>query len=314
MSPIIIGCHFSRHKKDPVSDTLVLLNNMFGARTGQIFVGSPMSRLSEKSEARWYKEAPEIKKTLSTTGMKLFVHSPYTLNFAKDAKEEDGYWITALMKEMRIAHAIGAEGCVLHMGKAVKLNTTQAEAFFHQNLVTVLDTVQAEKLNVKLFVETSAGQGTELYPTRDNSLDNLARFYNAFTPSQKQILRLCVDTCHVYAAGMDLSTAESVKRFWDDWERLIGVENLAVIHINNSSKAQGSRADRHANILEGKIPREGLSAFIKAAKKHAIPMILETPNCQFDIVNVLELSGHEKTRAMSYEEWYRAAAFQQIGV
>lgn len=301
---LILGTHFGRDKNGSVSHTLCMLHKLFDAKTGQIFVGSPMTKLTDKTEQRWLAEAPEIKATLHKIGFKLFVHSPYTLNFAKDAKEENAYWIHALKRELKIADAMGAEGCVLHMGKAVKLDQAAAERNFHANLVTILDFIRQEKLGVKLFVETSAGQGSELYPTL-GSLDPLARFYNAFTTLQKETLKLCVDTCHIFAAGVDLNTPESVQRFWKEWEEKIGVAHLGVIHINNSAKALFSRVDRHANILDGQIAQEGLAAFVKAAKKHNIPMILETPNCQFDIPNVHRLLGSHK-KDVSLQEWQHA--------
>lgn len=316
---MILGCHFGRDKKLGIADVLRELHTEFGARCGQIFVGSPRSpKMSEASEKRYREEAVGIKAVLQECGMKLFIHSPYTLNFC--AQGDDEYWITAMVRELGVADAMGAEGCVLHMGKAVKLAVDRAKEVFHENLLKVITQAKAAGIKSKIFVETSAGQGTELYPTKNNTLDSLVRFYSRFTDDQKKHIKLCVDTCHIFAAGYDISTEEGNQRFWSEWEQKLGMECLAVIHMNNSVKPLGCCVDRHAPLAAGAINMRGLSAFAKSAALYHIPMVIETPFCQFDIDTLSDMINLpvEQLVKRDWEQWFRerqmSAMFNDLGM
>lgn len=279
----MIGPHASRDKKGGFVETLEQLHRM-GARCMQVFVGSTYGRLSEASEKRYFEEAPMVKATLKRLGMKLYVHAPYTLNFAKDPKDEDPYWVGWLWKLIQICEAMGVEGCVLHMGKAVKLEIAQAQQNFYTNLCQVLVHMKAAKCRAKMIIETSAGQGTELYPTIEQNLDPLVEFYHMFSASQRKYMGLCVDTCHIYAAGYNLSTRQQVREFWREFEQRIGIEHLSVIHMNNSVKDRTSQVDRHAPLEMGKIDFDALTLFAQMAHDRQIPMIVETSEPVRDVV------------------------------
>jgi deoxyribonuclease IV len=326
---IIAGCHFGKDKKMGLPDVIRSLFAHFGADCGQIFVGSPQSpNMSDSLVAKWMEEAKEIKRARDECGgFKLYVHAPYTLNFCMEGTGQssrglnsDMYWIKALMMRMRIAEAMGAEGCVLHMGKAVKLSVSRAEDVFHENVCVVLDAMREEGLGVKLIIETSAGQGTELYPTTNNTLEDLARFWRRFSPTQKRHLGLCVDTCHIFAAGFDIGTEKGNTEFWKQWVEMLGIESMSVVHMNNSMKGLGSRVDRHAPLASGAIGLPGLAAFAKSAALYNIPMVIETPLCQYDI----EVLDDFVTKDLStinnrdWEAWFKErhlnAMFQGLGI
>jgi deoxyribonuclease-4 len=260
------------------------------AHVVQIFAGSPLSRMTEKTFDEKIKAAPEIKKFITENDMKIFIHSPYTLNFAKDANTEEPYWINALFKELQIAQAMGAEGCVLHMGKAVGKKAEVAEKNMYDNLNAVIDLMDKEKLTVKVFVETSAGQGSELYPTKENSIKELVRFWKQFNAHQKKYLGLCVDTCHIYAAGYDIGTKEQVETFFKDFEKEIGLKHLGIVHINNSLGELGCCADRHACLQYGKIHFDGIVAFVLECYLKKIPIVLETPGAIAEVPLLKEIS------------------------
>lgn len=285
---VFFGCHASRKPKTGFVGTLQdVIDTNTGANVIQVFIGSPYGKMSEKTEQEYLQEAPSVKQALHNLNMKMFVHSPYALNFAKDPAAEAPYWIDALWKELKIAQAMGAEGSVLHMGKAVKLAVEDAEKFFYDNLSSVIERMENAKMTVKLFIETSTGQGTELYPTLEGSLDPLARFFSQFSKKQRKHLGICVDTCHVFAAGYDISSPAKAKRFWEEFDEKIGIEHLGVVHINNSLKPLQSKVDRHAMLLHGKIDVQGLREFARMAMTHGVPLVLETPTC-FEDLPVLE--------------------------
>jgi apurinic endonuclease APN1 len=250
-----IGSHIDASEGD-LDCLLRNYHQKSGGKTVQIVGGSQ----------RFRKLAPDVCKYLRKVGMKLFIHSPFSLNLAK---------------EVTFENALGAEGCVLHFGKSVKLDRAQAEQHFYDNLVYVLE--NTTNLKAKLYIETCAGQGTDLYATKDGSLDELVRFYSQFTEKQKEKIKLCVDTCHIFAAGYDINNEEGAEAFWMEWQHKLGIESLGVIHMNNSSKPFQSHVDRHAALAHGHIGIRGLTTFAQHADMHEIPMIIETPFLEYDI-------------------------------
>lgn len=270
------GSHISKSKEGWLP-TLEAFHKA-GATAAQIFVGNPMgTRMTDKSKADYETMGPQLQRFLKAKDFRLFIHSPYILNFAKDPKKEDPYWIDSLFNELKIAQAIGAQGCVLHMGKAVNQPVQQAVDNMYNNVCEVLARMRQYKMNVKLYLETSAGQGTELFPTVNNSLDDLAAFSKRFSKQDLVNLGFCVDTCHIFAAGYDISTPTQAEAFFKEWAEKIGMEHFGVVHFNNSEKPYGSRVDRHACIQHGKIGVDGLLHFLSLTYRHGIPAILETP-------------------------------------
>lgn len=270
------GSHISKMKGGWLKTLEEVHKN--GATAAQIFISNPMgAKMSEKTKADYKDNAPKLRDFINRNNFKLFIHSPYVLNFAKDPSKEEPYWIEALFNELQVAECIGAVGCVLHMGKAVNQSVQAASENMFNNVSTILARMRQEKMNVKLFLETSSGQGTELFATLDNSLDDLATFAKRFSSEDFTHLSFCVDTCHIFAAGYNISTKEQSNGFFECWKEKIGIQHLGVVHFNNSEKPYKSRVDRHACIQYGQIPLDGLLQFLTNSYKHGIPAILETP-------------------------------------
>lgn len=267
------GGHIPREKGKLVNTLQKLFDA--GGNTLQIFVGNPYgSKLNKKD---YLDQGEEVKAFLKAHHGRIFIHSSYTLNFAKSASDEKPYWIDALWEELQIADALGADGCVLHMGKAVKRDLADAQTNMVENLKVVIGRMMKHNTKARIFVETSAGQGSELYPTRDNSIQPLKEFYSRFTSEEKKHIAFCVDTCHIFAAGYDIRTPQQVDAFFKTWREEMGIKTLAVVHLNNSVKDLGSSVDRHACLAYGKIPIEALATFTAHSYYHGIPVILETP-------------------------------------
>lgn len=284
---IFIGSHVNKNKRGWIASLEEITS--YGGNAAQIFISSPIGKMSDASIAHLREIAPDIKAYLKKHAMKLFIHSPYTLNFAKDALTEKPYWIDAMITELQLAEEIGAEGCVLHLGKAVSLTQDEAEDNMLKNVCTLMEKSTS---NAKLFIETSAAQGTEILATRNTSLDALATFYKKIPEVHTKRISFCVDTCHIWAAGYDISTHEHVRSFFKEWKEKIGMDRLGVIHFNNSVHGLDSRKDRHACIEYGAIPVDGLKAFARetmARYKH-IPLILETPSGPQEISVLREIA------------------------
>ena len=243
----------------------------------QIFISNPMST---KSNLKFTdSQCQLIKDKLTNTNCLLVIHLPYVINLSKPIINlENAWWIKMICEQLLISNKIGSLGCVVHVGKHLDLTISEGIDNMYKSLEYVINYIIENNLDTFIILETAAGQGTELISTKNNSLEDLAIFYNRFSSIQKKHLRLCVDTCHIFAAGFDITNSNRVKRFFEDFNKLIGIEYLALIHLNDSKSSCGSCVDRHENLGMGKIGIEGLRNFIRYGAYYKIPIILETPN------------------------------------
>jgi deoxyribonuclease-4 len=147
---------------------------------------------------------------------------------------------------------------------------------------------------LKIILETSSGQGSELL----TKIPDIGSFYKRFSSQQRKHIRFCIDTCHIFAAGYDIRTEEGVKEFLLLWEKHIGLENIILIHLNDSEMPLGSNRDRHAAIGSGYITNkkldgsmDGIKYIVNFANKMNIPMILErgSKNTKAEITKVKKL-------------------------
>jgi len=264
--------------------------NEIGGNMIQIFISSPMM-LNSNIDMKKYSAniIEQIKNKCIETNSKIVIHLPYVINLAKPLDYENPLetkWIKIIMEQLKISDLIGSLGCVIHVGKYT--GQTEAEGLdnMFKALKLIINYIINNNLNTYIILETAAGQGTELIPTKNNSLSSFADFYNKFTNEEKQHIKICVDTCHIFAAGYDIREKLMVKTFFDQFNETIGLENLALIHLNDSKKSCGSCVDRHENLGDGCIGLEGLRHFIRYAIYYKIPIILETPS---DYINELKL-------------------------
>lgn len=256
----IYGAHMS------ISDGFVAAmreaHDLLGANAMQIFLKSPRGRFKSKLTAG---EAAEVKKYAAEVDFKYtVVHCSYLLNFAKEVSK-DRWALDSLIDDLRGAEMIGASGVVLHVGKHLDLDYDDAFKLLIPNLKTVL--AETADLKAKIILENTAGQGTEM----GRSFEELASIIDALKDDR---VKVCLDTCHSFAWGYDWRDSASV---FDDFERILGIDKLDVIHFNDSMKGRSSRVDRHANLDAGEIGGDSLREVAHFAGKHSVPMILETP-------------------------------------
>jgi len=172
---------------------------------------------------------------------------------------------------------LGALYVVIHIGKQLELSTSEA----YDNMYTALLYIHTKTKhynNIKILLETSTGQGTEMC----FKIDDLAYFYKKFSKNInrefRERIKICFDTCHVFAAGYCLKTDVSVKLFLETFEELIGIRHIYLIHLNDCKVDCGEKRDRHQNIGKGYIGYKGLKFFFDYFRKLKVPMVLETPN------------------------------------
>lgn len=235
-----------------------------GGNSVQIFLKNPRRRLTKNLKEEDIKITKEI---VRKEDVFLVGHCSYLLNFAKPYKENP-WAVDSLTEDLNIISKIEGKGVVLHIGK--RLNYSDEEAF--NNIVENINLVlERTPKNTFVIWENTAGQGTEI----GSNFEELKELYDKL--KDKSRIRFCLDTCHSFAAGYDLSNKKGIKKWKEEFDKLIGWEKVICVHFNDSKKGLGSRVDRHASLLEGKIGKEGLKEVAKLCYKDSIPMILETP-------------------------------------
>lgn len=199
-------------------------------------------------------------------------HSAYLINLASP---EAGLWERSLAlarEELSRAARLGLDGYVLHPG--AHMGAGELEGL--ERIATGLRALLADPATgqVPILLETTSGSGTHL----GSRLEHLA-WLIAHTEGSARV-GVCIDTAHLYGAGYTLGERDAYRSFWAEFEALISLERLQVIHLNDSKAALGSRGDRHEHLGEGLIGAETFYRLVNDARLAAIPMILETPKSE----------------------------------
>jgi len=252
----------------------------------QIFLTTPgRSKISDNFK----KQLIELKKYLDKNSMKIVVHSSYLHNLARNW-DKYSWWIKNIELEIQYAHLIGAIGLVIHFGKYMELSINEAYNNMYTSLLH-LHTITQKYSDIKIFLETSTGQGTEMC----YQIEDLAHFYKKISKSVnksfKKRVKLCIDTCHIFSAGYNIQNKQQILNYLETFEELIGLRYVKLIHLNDSRVDIGAQVDRHAEIGKGFIGFNGLKHFFNYFKKLNVPIILETPNAgyQNEIKRLLNL-------------------------
>jgi len=221
-----------------------------------------------------------IKKQLPD--MHVVVHASYLINLASPKANVRQLSRTTLIHELNRCAQLGLTTLVLHPGS--RLTSSEEEGMTH--LIDGLNhSLEHSPETVSILLENMAGQGSSL----GHTFEQLAFIRNQAL--HKKRLGICFDTCHAFAAGYDLTTSQSTKQVMQDFDRIIGLQHLQVIHMNDSKNKQGSLVDRHAHIGQGSISLEAFAFFMNDAEFFHVPKILETPkeDLQDDIKNMTAL-------------------------
>lgn len=206
-------------------------------------------------------------------------HASYLINLASPDKALRLKSIDAFIDEMERCSLLGIEDLVMHPGAHVGQGAAAGLDAVVDSFAHIF--AQAPK-DVRVLVENTAGQGTCLGASFEELAEILQRLPQAN-------LAICFDTCHAFAAGYDLTSAAGYADVMTEFERLIGIERLALFHLNDSKKALGSRVDRHDHVGRGLIGLGGFQALMQDARFGRIAKIIETPpgenHCE-DLVNL----------------------------
>ena len=237
-----------------------------GCDTMQIFVSNPRGWKHSRIPPR---DAAEFRDRCREEGIDpVFVHTPYLINLAASSLELWERSLDMLVKNMQAAAALGSAAVVTHLGS----HGGEGEDAGIERIVRALWSARARcGEDVHVLLETTAGSGHSV----GHGFSQLGRIVKAL-PRQESP-GVCLDTCHVFAAGYELRTPRGLQETLDELDREIGLTNLELVHANDSKSGLGSHLDRHEHIGEGEL---GMQAFAIMAGHPALcdlPWILETP-------------------------------------
>ena len=197
-------------------------------------------------------------------------HASYLINLGSGKQQQAEKSVNSFTDELKRCDMLGIAWVVIHPGShggdGVEIGLA--------NVVRHLDMVFAgagKESKVKVLLETIAGQGTGL-GSRFEELDWIIS-----RSSCPERLGVCIDTCHIFAAGYDIRTPKSYRQTFDEFDRVIGLDRICFFHLNDSKKELGSRVDRHEHIGQGHIGLEGFRNLMNDARFAHHPMTLETP-------------------------------------
>jgi deoxyribonuclease IV len=211
-------------------------------------------------------------------GIRIFAHAGYLINPAGSGETHKKSLI-ALSDEMNRAAELGIEYLVLHPGS----HGGRGVQYGVERTAETLNLAFKNNNSTKILIETTAGQGASIGHRFEQLRDIIDKSHR---PDR---LGICLDTCHIFAAGYDFTTKKSLNSTLMEFNERIGIEKLKLIHVNDSKKECGSRIDRHEHIGKGYIGAKGLSLVLNDPKIKAVPMILETPKFNDDEADRMNL-------------------------
>jgi deoxyribonuclease-4 len=218
----------------------------------------------------------------------LLIHAVYLLNCASEDREFRSKSLASLTASLRAGAALGARGVVLHPGSALK-NGGAAEAAIERAAVVIAEAL-AESEHCPLHLENTAGAGGTLGRT----FEELAALIEGAGGDER--LGACLDSCHLFASGYDIRTADGLAGVLDEFDRVVGLDRLGSLHVNDSQTALGSNRDRHANLGDGEIGREGCAAFLSEPRFEGLACVFEGPGASGKAVEPADIENAWRLR------------------
>ncbi|MDU4889719.1 MAG: deoxyribonuclease IV [Clostridium sp.] len=263
-----IGCHLSTTKgfKNMGKEALQINANTF-----QFFTRNPRGGKAKDIDE---KDVEALKEIMDNNGfVKILAHAPYTLNACSADERTREFAVETMADDLARMEYLPNNLYNFHPGSHVK----QGVEIGINYIVDMLNTVLKPEQTTKVLLETMAGKGSEIGRNFEEIAEIISRV------ELKEHMGVCLDTCHVYDAGYDI--VNDLDGVLEEFDRVIGLERLHAIHLNDSKNPFESHKDRHEKIGEGSIGIEALTRIINHPKLRHIPFFLETPN---------ELEGYGK--------------------
>lgn len=258
---LIIGSHVS-FKKDTQMLGSVQETLGYNANTFMFYTGAPQNTARVPIDNELTNKAKDLMKKNNIDIKNVVVHAPYIINLA-NANNFD-FNVRFLKEEISRVESLGVDKLVLHPGSHVG----QGVELGIKNIIDSLNVSLTDDTKVTICLETMAGKGSEV----GKSFEEIKSIIDGVKYKDK--IGVCMDTCHLNDAGYDLSNFDAIL---EEFDKIIGLNYLKVIHINDSKNVMGAHKDRHDNIGIGNIGFDNLIKIIYHDKLKEIPKILETP-------------------------------------
>ena len=219
----------------------------------------------------------------------LLIHAVYLLNCASEDADIRKKSVASLTASLQAGAALGAVSVVLHPGSALK-NGGDVDAALRR-AATAIKEALAESDKCPLHVENTAGAGGTLGRT----FEELATLIDGAGGGKR--LGVCLDSCHLLASGYDVRSAESLSEVLDEFDRVVGLDRLGSLHVNDSVTELGSNRDRHANLGDGEIGAEGCAAFLSEPRFEGLACVFEGPGASGKEVEPVDMANAWRLRA-----------------
>ncbi len=256
-----IGCHLS------ISNGFEAIGKQaleIGANTFQFFTRNPRGGAARKIDRA---DADALRELMRANGFsQILAHAPYTMNLCSSKTETREFAFNTLTDDLERMEYLAGNLYNFHPGS----HTGQgAEAGINQ-IAEALNNAMFSEMNTTVLLETMAGKGTEV----GGRFEELAEIISRVKYNEK--IGVCLDTCHVFDAGYDI--VNHFDEVLDEFDRIIGLDRLKAVHLNDSMNYLGCHKDRHQKIGEGAIGLEAVKNIINNCHINKLPILLETPN------------------------------------
>lgn len=260
---MLLGSHVSMSGKKMLQGSAEEAHK-FGESTFMIYTGAPQNTRRKSIEDLNIEKGHEAMKEYGLSN--IVVHAPYIINIANTTKPEVfQLGVDFLQSEIERTQALGAKDIVLHPGAHVGAGADKGI----DQIIKGLNEVLTHDNDVRIALETMAGKGSEVGRT----FEEIARIIDGVTHNNR--LSICFDTCHTHDAGYNIK--EDFDGVLNEFDKIIGLDRIKVVHVNDSKNEQGAHKDRHENIGFGHIGFDALNYIVHHDVFKDIPKILETP-------------------------------------
>lgn len=242
-----------------------------GGNCMQIFTGSPQSLELGKVYELSKLEKAKIKAALQD--FPTYIHSKYLLNFGRPLIPKNKIFLKRYIQELDLAVELGMRGVVLHFGVAV--GGSQKEEAYSNMIKSIVHCVENADKKAVPILETNSCENNLF----GNTIDNIAFIYHGLPKKIQARVMFCIDTCHIFVCGYPIHKPGGWEKYIREFEKKVGKNKIAVVHLNDSSTPFGGRIDKHADIGAGAIFKNNLGALreiVGWVSKNSIPVILET--------------------------------------
>lgn len=261
MEKLILGSHVSFRKDSQLLGSVEEALS-YGANALMLYTGAPQNTARSNIDLDLNKEAYKLMQNNDIDINNIIVHAPYIINPANNTNFD--FNVAFLKQEIKRVSELGLKKLVLHPGSHIGIGVDKGI----ENIISVLNAAISPDYNVLICLETMAGKGNEI----GRNFEEIARIIEGV--EYKNMVTVCLDTCHLSDSGYDVSDFDSILA---DFDKTIGFDKLSCIHINDSKNECGMCKDRHENIGFGKIGFDNLMKIIYHPILKDVPKMLETP-------------------------------------